>query len=174
VTPQQEYEGQVLLPQVLGFVGMLSLAFSESALGHMPIFFGSVPRIMLIMLFIMTLLLPGALPTVMVVVVGLVYDLVQGNPLGYTVSLMVIVQAAAMLRRVRLADVDAGTIWSEFGLVMAIVQIYGLLVLVLYTGHFPAIGPILFQFASTVLLFPILYWLTILSSNLSLVWRRGR
>ncbi|XDZ64804.1 hypothetical protein AB8880_07670 [Alphaproteobacteria bacterium LSUCC0684] len=174
MTPHEEHEGPLLLPQVIGFVGMLTLAFAESALGHMPIFFGSVPRIMLIMLFILTLQLPAALPTSMVVIVGLVYDLVQGSPLGYTVSLMVIVQAAVMWRRVRLADADAGTVWSEFGLVMAVVQIYGLLVLVLYTGHFPAIGPVLFQFASTVLLFPILYWLTILSSNLSLVWRRGR
>jgi len=55
-----------------------------------------------------------------------------------------------------------------------VVQIYGFLVLVAYTGHVPAMGPVVFQFATSVLLFPILYWLTILSANLSLAFWRSR
>jgi len=173
VTSQPENQDQLLMSQVIGVVGMVTLAFAESALGHMPLFYGSVPRIMLIMLFIVTLLVPGALPTVMMFVIGIVYDLVQGNPLGYTASLMMIVQMAVILRRLRMTDADAGIVWSEFSLVMAVVQIYGLLVLVLYTGHLPAIRPIVFQFATSVLLFPILYWLVIFSANISLAFRRS-
>jgi len=174
VNAARENQDQILLSQVIGFVGMTALALAESALGQMPLFYGNVPRILLIMLFIITFLSPAVLPASMMLVIGIVYDLVQGNPPGYTSSMMMIVHMAVMLRRVKMADADAEIIWSEFSLVMAVVQIYGFLVLVAYTGHVPAMGPVVFQFATSVLLFPILYWLTILSANLSLAFWRSR
>jgi len=174
VKAESDTGDQILLAQVAGSAGMLLLAFAESALGQIPLFFGNAPRILLIMVFILNFLRPGLLPLGVTVLVGMVYDLVQGNPLGYTSSVMIVVQAWVEWRRTRLANADAGIIWSEFCLIMMVVQIFGLVVVMFYTGHLPAIRPVVFQFAASVFLFPVLYWLSVLLGNISVVFQRLR
>ena len=88
-----------LLFQVLGTISMCVLAFVEMAFGQFPVFYGSAPLIMVIGVVILVHYLPDALPLVAVVLAGLVFDLLQGVPPGFTSSLLLLAMIVSLSRR---------------------------------------------------------------------------
>ena len=144
--------------QVLGTIAMCVLAFVEMAFGQFPVFYGSAPLIMVIGVVILVHYLPVALPLAAVVLAGLVFDLLQGVPPGFTPSLLLLAMIISLSRAPVLAHADAGTVWYEFAFVLAGLQLYSFGLNIFWSGAVPAIRPYVFQYAVTVLIFPILFW----------------
>lgn len=157
-----KHADQDLLYQVLGTVALVVLAFVETALGQFPLFYGSAPMIMVMVIWGGVLYLPIAVPPVAIILAGFVFDLSQGVPLGFTPSLLLLGVMMLNYRRPFLIHADAGTIWYEFTALAAVLQIYSYIVVMLFSGGIPAFGPFIFQFGMTVFLFPIVHWATTL------------
>ena len=149
---------QVLFFKVLGGVSLILLAFAEIALGQFPIFYGTTPFIMVIVMVYLALYLPVAVPPLAVVLAGLVFDLLQGAPPGFTSSILLLAVMTVKARRRLLLHADATKVWYEFALMLAGLQIYAFIVIMLWVGSMPSVGGFIFQYAMTVLIFPMLSW----------------
>jgi cell shape-determining protein MreD len=102
--------------------------------------------------------LPTASPVTATVLAGIILDLHQGAPLGYSASVLLLTLIIVILRRPVWTHFDAAKIWYEFALIMLMVQIYCFAVITLWSGHTPSIGSFVFQYGITVLLFPVMNW----------------
>ena len=147
-----------LLGQVFAFLILLACSFAENGLGHFPGLFGSVPKLTFVVVFIVCLYHPTAMPLVSVVLIGLLHDLIQANPLGLSSGLMLVVHGWVAHRRLALAQVEKGSVWIEFTAMMAVVAILVFFALMLYSGRVPALQPLVFQYGLTVLTFPVVNW----------------
>lgn len=164
---------QILFQQVIGFVILVFAVFVESALGHISALFGSAPKLVFCLLFILSLRFPHTMTLFSVFTAGLVFDLIEGNPLGLTSSIYLIIMTASEWRRQFLLDADAGTVWSEFVLLIFGIMVYGMVIFGLYEGHLPPFSEMLFQIGLTVLIFPVLNWLIDLYRNIGLYFRKS-
>ena len=171
---QFEEADQILFQQVICFIALIFIVFVESALGHIASFFGAAPKLTICLIFILTIKFRYAVTLISAVVAGLVFDLTQGNPLGYTSSIFLAVYSVAGWRHVALVDADAGKIWSEFVLVIFGVMIYSLLVFGLYEGRIPPFAEVTFQIGLTVLIFPVINWIFDLYRNIGLYFGGSR
>ena len=147
-----------LLGQVIAFLALLLCSLAENGLGHFPGLYGSVPKLTLIVLFIVCFFHPAMMPLVSLVLVGLLHDLIQANPLGYTSGLMLVVHGWIEMRRQALVQAESGSVWYEFSVMMAVVTLLVLAALTLYSGSVPALQPLVFQLSLTVLVFPVANW----------------
>ena len=150
---------QILFQQVFAFVMLLLAAFVESGLGLVPSFYGSAPKISFCLLFLTALYRPLAVPLYPVMLVGLIYDTVQGSPFGYTSSLYLIILGVVEWRRQFLIIADPSVIWSEFVIMLSGLMVYIFLVFFIFHGAWPPFAEILFQIGFTALLFPIFNWM---------------
>lgn len=148
-----------LLSQVLAFLLLLLCSLAENGLGYFPALYGSVPKLTLIVLFVLYYYHPQTLPLLPVVVVGLVHDVIQANPVGYTSGLMLVAHGWVEMRRQTMAQAESASVWYEFTKMMAAISLLMLFALVLYTGQVPAIQPLVFQLSLTVLIFPVVNWI---------------
>jgi cell shape-determining protein MreD len=165
---------QVLLQQVLSFAGLGFIAFVESALGQVPLFYGSGPKLLFCLVFAIGVRYPKLLPLITVVVLGLIFDLLQSNPFGYSSSLYLIILVYAKIRHNILIETDAMHVWAEFALLVFGLMIYMMTVFWFYTGAWPPFGSMLFQAISTIFLFPIINWMFDLGRSLRLYFRREK
>lgn len=150
---------QILFQQVFAFVLLMLAVFVESGLGLVPSFYGSVPKISFCLLFLIALNRPAAVPLYPVLLVGLIYDTVQGSPFGYTSSLYLIIIGVVEWRRPFLIIADPSVIWSEFVIMLVGLMIYIFAVFMIFHGAWPPFAEILFQIGFTALLFPIFNWM---------------
>ncbi|MGU9961925.1 MAG: hypothetical protein ACNYPF_02760 [Candidatus Puniceispirillales bacterium WSBS_2018_MAG_OTU23] len=158
---------QVLFRQVLSFIGLMFLALVESALGQVPTFYGAAPKLVFCMLFVISVRFPRAAPLLPVMLVGLVFDVIQASPFGYTSSQYLIILTYSQIRQIVLAEADATSLWVEFTLVVFIIIIYMMIIFSLYTGALPPFSEMVFQIGLTVLLFPIVNWVFDIYKNIS-------
>ena len=147
-----------LLGQVLAFLILLACSFAENGMGQFPGLFGCVPKLTFVVVFMVCLYHPTAIPLASVVLVGLVHDLIQGNPLGYSSGLMLVVHGWVAHRRLALAQLEKASVWIEFTALMAVVALLVIFALLLYSGRMPALQPLIFQYGLTVLAFPVVNW----------------
>ena len=159
---------QILFHQVMGFITIIFTVFIESAMGHIPALFGAAPKLTICMLFILTIKYEHAITLFTAFTAGIVFDLSQASPLGYSSSIFLIVYMVAEWRQIVLNDADAGAIWSEFVLLIFGVMLYTLIVFSLYEGRLPPFAEIMFQIGITVLIFPVLNWIIDLYKNIGL------
>lgn len=159
---------QILFHQVMGFIAITFAVFIESAMGHIAALFGATPKLVICLLFIMVIKFHHTMTIFTVFTAGLIFDLTQGSPLGFTSSIYLIVFMVAEWRQLVLIDADAGAIWSEFVLLIAGVMVYSLMVFGLYEGRLPPFAEIMFQIGLTVLIFPVLNWAVDLYRNIGL------
>ena len=150
---------QILFQQVLAFTLLLLSVFVESGLGLVPSFYGSAPKISFCLLFLIALYRPAAVPLYPVMLVGVIFDTVQGSPFGYTSSLYLIILGVVAWRRPFLIIADPSAVWSEFIIMLTGMMAYIFLVFVLFHGTWPPVAEILFQIGFTALLFPIFNWM---------------
>ena len=169
-----ETSDQILFHQVMGFIAIVFAVFVESAMGHVAAFFGAAPKLVICFLFILTIKFYHALTIFSVVIAGLIFDLTQGSPLGYTSGIYLIVFMVAEWRQGVLSDAEAGTIWSEFVLMIFGVMIYSIIFFSLYEGRLPPFAEIMFQIGLTILIFPIMNWGVDLYRNIGLYFGSRR
>jgi rod shape-determining protein MreD len=160
--------GQLLLQQVLFFVGLLFIAFVESALGQIPSFHGASPKLMFCLLFVINIYCPKVIGLLPMMVVGLIFDLTQGNPLGYSSSLYLIILTYTQLRHSFLIEAEAINVWAEFVVMIFGIMICMMVIFGLYTSAWPPFSEMIFQIGLTILLLPVVRWIFDLYRNLSL------
>ena len=150
---------QILFQQVLSFAVLLLCVFIEGGLGLVPSFYGSAPKITFCILFLIALYRPAAASLYPVMLVGLIFDIIQGNPFGYTSSLYLIILGVVAWRRQFLIIADPSVVWSEFIIMLSGLMVYICTVFLILQGTWPPFAEILFQIGFTALLFPIFNWI---------------
>lgn len=158
---------QILFQQVLSFTGLLFLALVEAGLGQAAVFYGSAPKLVFCVLFVLGIRFPKAVPILPMMVVGLVFDLSQNNPMGLTSSQYLIVLIFCQVRHMALVEAQANSVWSEFVVMMFMMMAYVMVVFTLYTGVWPPFSEMIFQIGLTILIFPTINWVFDLYKNIS-------
>ena len=161
-----------LLGQVLAFLALLLCSFVENGLGYFPGLYGSVPKLTVAVLFVLLLNHPAVIPVLSVVLVGLVNDLVQGSPLGYSSGLLLVAHGWIVFRLQTLAQTDSGSVWYEFTILMAALTLLMLCAMVVYSGTLPALQPLVFQFGLTVLVLPVVNWVYLVGARFAAILER--
>ena len=154
------------------FLLLLFFCFFESALGYFPVFFGTAPKILLTLSYVMLIRDSDSVPLYALVFIGLVYDILQANPLGYTSAAMVIICVFVLVRNLRLPKAELAGQWLNFAFLMGIILAYSALVIGLYNTDFLPLRPLTFQFSATVLLFPVIYHVNRMVIHLGEVFQR--
>jgi rod shape-determining protein MreD len=165
---------QILLHQVIAFILLSFIAFVESSLGHISLLFGVAPKLTICLLFIFAIKFPHAVTLFTAVATGLVLDLAQGNPLGYTSSIFLIVFLVAEFRLNILKDAETSAIWLDFVLLFFGIVIYNMIIFGIYERQFPPFTETTLQFGLTILIFPILNWMVELYQNIGLFFEDRR
>jgi rod shape-determining protein MreD len=168
------YSDRLLLHQVIAFMALIGVVLVESSLGHVSAFYGVAPKLGVCLLFILAIKFPHAVTLFNIITAGLVFDLLQGNPLGYTSSVYLLVLLAGEWRLLDLQEADASTIWFEFVALIFGVMIYSMFIFALYEGQLPPITVIIFQIVLTVLVFPVLNWIVDVYRNIGFYFESRR
>ena len=144
-----------LAHQLLAGATLFGMLFVELGLGYFPAFYGVAPKLTMTMLYLMLVYDDEPVHLASLVGLGIMYDSLQANPLGYTSGGFVLVALCGRQARLRLAHPPLSTLWIEFAVVMLVVFVYSLAVMTVYHQTAPAMGYVLFQHAATVLLLPL-------------------
>ena len=160
-----------LTHQLLAFTGLFAMLFIEVALGYFPAFHGVAPKLMMALLYVMLLYDEEPVRLASLVTLGVIFDSLQGNPLGYTSGGLILIAIFGGFARRRLTRPPFSTLWLEFAFVMLGLFVYAIIVMASYHQTQPAVGYVLFQFSATVLLLPLVLAAHQLASNIFLFWQ---
>ena len=144
-----------LAHQLLASATLFGVLFVELGLGYFPAFYGVAPKLTMTLLYLMLVYDEEPVHLATLVTLGIIYDSLQGNPLGYTSGGLILVAMIGRHARQRLAHPPLSSLWIEFAVAMLVVFAYSVLAMVAYHQRVPAIGYVLFQHAATVLLLPL-------------------
>ncbi len=149
----KEQERSHLFQQIMVSTGFLLVVFIESVLGQIPSLYGNAPRVTFCVLFLVSCRNPSLIPIYPLVAFGLIYDVLQGSPMGYTSSLYLIIYFAARWRRQIINSSDGTVRLIEFISLCCVLFTYEMLIFGLYQGAWPPFAEIAFQGGFTILLF---------------------
>ncbi|MAJ36306.1 MAG: hypothetical protein CBC12_14485 [Candidatus Puniceispirillum sp. TMED52] len=157
IAPSSQYftlAHQIIVASIL-FVTMMV----EISLGYFTVFHGATPKLLVAMVFLMAVFNEEDIHLVNLVVIGLIFDCLQGAPFGYTSSVLVIVNIISIIGKRRFNSELMSYLWLDFAMVMAVVMIYCWMCITVYYQSVPAAKPLIFQYSSSVLLFPVIIFL---------------
>lgn len=147
------YSDQLLFQRVIVSLILLGGMFVEVSLGYIATFYGSAPKVVFILLFILGIYYRQAVLGTVVFLLGIIYDALQGNPLGYSTLQYFVVFIAADWRSVILSSLGLSRLWIEFLAIMLGFALFNFLFFTIYYGSLPPFSAILFQMGMTLLLF---------------------
>lgn len=117
------------------------------------------PLLGLAAVYFWTLYRPDLLPPLALFVLGLVFDLAAGLPLGMTAMLFLVVCRLVLAPHRSLLAGSFGVMWAGCMLVAAVVAVLRWLLAMAWWGHVFPFRPVLFEAALTVALYPLIAWL---------------
>ncbi|MDB2324725.1 hypothetical protein N9W44_04100 [Alphaproteobacteria bacterium] len=141
---------------LIGVTGVL-LALFEGSLALWSVFYGATPLLTLIFLFWLMLHFEKFIPVFSIFVIGMTADLMFSDLLGGRATAFIIAYYYVGFRRPKLLQSDFMQIWLDFGLVVAGVMLFQLVVFSLINLAIPSLMPMMFQIGATLILFPIGY-----------------
>ena len=125
---------------------------------HLPGLSGIVPMLPLMGVYYWAIYRPDLLPAWVAFVIGLLYDIICGTPLGVNALVLLVVQGVAAGQRRFFLGKSFLVAWWAFGLLAAgAAGATCLLVTALYGRALDA-SPLLFEYLLTMGLFPLLTW----------------
>ena len=145
---------QMMVASVLFMIMMV-----EISLGYFAVFQGATPKLLVAMVFLMAVFNKEDIHLINLVVIGLIFDSLQGAPFGYTSSVLLIVNIISIIGERRFNSKLMSYLWLDFAMVMAVVMMYCWICITVYYKSLPATGPLIFQYSSSVLLFPVMIFL---------------
>ncbi|MBL6782716.1 MAG: hypothetical protein ISQ21_06715 [Alphaproteobacteria bacterium] len=145
---------QMMVASVLFMIMMV-----EISLGYFAVFQGATPKLLVAMVFLMAVFNKEDIHLINLVVIGLIFDSLQGAPFGYTSSVLLIVNIISIIGKRRFNSKLMSYLWLDFAMVMAVVMMYCWICITVYYKSLPATGPLIFQYSSSVLLFPVMIFL---------------
>lgn len=125
---------------------------------HLPGLSGIVPMLPLMGVYYWAIYRPDLLPAWLAFVIGLLYDIIGGTPLGvYALVLLVVQGVAAGQRRFFLAK-SFMVAWWSFGMLAAGASGATWVLVTIVLGRAVDPTPLLFEYLLTMGLFPLLTW----------------
>ena len=125
---------------------------------HVPGLAAVAPMLPLMGVYYWAIYRPDLLPAWLAFVIGLLYDIIAGTPLGVNALVLLSVQGVAASQRRFFLGKSFMVAWWAFGLLAAGASgASWLLVSILYGRAFDA-GPLIIQYLMTMGLFPVLTW----------------
>lgn len=125
---------------------------------RLPGFAGIAPMLPLMGVYYWAIYRPDLLPAWAAFLIGLLYDIIGGTPLGVNALVLLLVQGVAAAQRKFFLGKSFLVAWWAFGLLAAgAVGLSWLLVTILY-GRVIDPTPVIFEYVLTMGLFPLLTW----------------
>jgi len=141
--------------QILTATLGLILVLLELALAQWPIFYGAAPNLSLIFIFYMMIYHTKLLPIFSIFIMGIVGDFLLSDLLGGRATALILLAYVMQLRLLRLQQSDFSHLWVDFALSCCFVLVFQLIFFSLLNMTVPSFRPILFQFGTNLILFPL-------------------
>lgn len=125
---------------------------------RLPGFAGIAPVLPMMGVYYWAIYRPDLLPAWMAFLIGVLYDIIAGTPLGVNALVLLLVQGVAAAQRKFFLGKSFLVAWWAFGLLAAgAIGLSWLLVTVLH-GRVVDATPVIFEYLLTMGLFPLLTW----------------
>lgn len=125
---------------------------------HMPGFAGVAPVLPLMGVYYWAIYRPDLLPAWAAFLVGVLYDILAGTPLGVHALVLLLVQGVAAGQRRFFLGKSFMVAWWAFGLLAAGSAGLSWILVAILAGQILDPRPVLFQYVLTLGLFPLLTW----------------
>lgn len=126
---------------------------------HLPGFANIAPILPLMGVYYWAIYRPDLLPAWMAFLIGLLYDITSGTPLGVNALVLLLVQGVAAAQRRFFLGKSFLVAWWAFGLLAAGAMGMAWLLISLLGGQVVDPAPVFFEYLLTMGLFPLLTWL---------------
>lgn len=144
-----------MVPMVVTLVLLLLTAVPT----HLPGFAGIAPILPLMGVYYWAIYRPELLPAWAAFLIGFLYDIIAGTPLGVNALVLLLVQGVSAAQRRFFLGKSFMVAWWAFGLLAAgSIGLSWLLVTIL-SGRVVDAAPVIFEYLLTMGLFPLLTWL---------------
>lgn len=145
----------------LGRTGLVLLAiFGLLIAGAFPVplgKFGEIrPAFLLMAVYYWTIMRPEALPSPLVFVAGLLFDLLSGHPLGMNAMILIVAQWLVSTQRKFLSGQSFMVIWAGFSIVALGSAALQWLIFYFFYGNPAPLQPLFISMLMTWTLFPLL------------------
>jgi rod shape-determining protein MreD len=136
----------------------LALLLLSAVPTHVPGYSGIAPMLPLMGVYYWAIYRPDLLPAWLAFLIGLLYDIVAGTPVGVNALVLLLAQGTAAAQRKFFLGKSFAVTWWAFGLLTAgAIGLCWMLVSFLKGRPLDA-APVLFEYLMTVALFPLLTW----------------
>lgn len=125
---------------------------------HLPGFAGVAPVLPLMGVYYWAIYRPDLLPAWAAFLVGVLYDILAGTPLGVHALVLLLVQGVAAGQRRFFLGKSFMVAWWAFGLLAAGSAGLSWILVAILSGQILDPRPVLFQYMLTLGLFPLLTW----------------
>lgn len=125
---------------------------------HIPDYSGIAPMLPLMGVYYWAIYRPDLLPAWASFLIGLVYDIVAGTPLGVNALVLLLVQGTAASQRKFFLGKSFAVTWWAFGLLTGGAIGLAWVLISLIKGRALDIMPVVFEYLMTLALFPLLTW----------------
>lgn len=126
---------------------------------HLPGFASVTPVLQLMGVYYWAIFRPDLLPAWSAFLIGLLYDILSGTPLGINALVLLLVQGVAAGQRKFFLGKSFAVAWWAFGLLIAGAQGLSWLLVCLLGGRILDPGPVIVQYLLTMGLYPLLTWI---------------
>ncbi len=126
----------------------------------MPLAWGVIPQIPLLLCLVWASLAPRLLPAYAALLLGIIADLVTGVPLGINAFLLPAAVVAVRMAESRTEARHLATDWAFAASIVAVANLLGWQMLA-FTGQPAPLGPIMAQAALTILAWPLVVRLAV-------------
>ena len=141
--------------QILTAAIGLTLVLLELSLAQWPVFYGAAPNLSLIFIYYMMIYHTKLLSIFSIFLMGIVGDFLLSDLLGGRSTALILLAYVMQLRLLRLQQSDFSHLWVDFAASCGFVGIFQLTFFSLLNMTIPSLGPILFQFGTNLILFPL-------------------
>lgn len=141
-------------------VGMtLALVLLTVMPTRIPGFAGVAPLLALTSVFYWSIFRPDLLPAYAAFLIGLLYDIVSGMPLGVYALVLLLVQGVTAAQRRFFLGKSFVVAWCAFGVVAGAGMILSWLLVSMLLSTFVEPQAVMFEYLMTLSLYPVLSWL---------------
>jgi rod shape-determining protein MreD len=126
---------------------------------RLPGYAGIAPMLPLMGVYYWAIYRPDLLPAWVAFIVGLLYDVISGTPLGVNALVMLLVQGTSAAQRKFFLGKSFAVAWWAFGLLAAGAVGLAWLLVAFLTSRAIDPAPVIFEYLLTLSAFPMLTWL---------------
>ena len=141
--------------QVLTATLGLILVLLELSLAEWSVFHGAAPNLSFIFIYYMMVYHTKLLPIFSIFLMGIVGDVLLSDLVGGRATALILLAYVMQIRLLRLQQSDFSYLWADFAVSCGFVSIFQLTFFSLLNMAFPSLGPIVFQFGTNMILFPL-------------------